>query len=107
MDKKTLNIIDVANACPGITLQVGASELARFGRDLIASARAEFNQERLKEGAAQLEPLYNAAEVKAALKISDATLFRWAQRGYLSPIIVGGEKRYRRSDLDRILNHSK
>lgn len=104
---KPINIADVANACTGVSFQIGASELARFGRDLIASARAEFERERLKEGAAQLEPLYNAAEVKAALKISDATLFRWAQRGYLTPLIVGGEKRYRRSDLDRIINHSK
>lgn len=102
---KPISIIDVANACPGVSFQVSASELARFGRNLIASARAEFKQERLKEDAAQLEPLYDAAEVKAALKISDVTLYRWAQKKYLVPITVGGEKRYRRSDLDRILNN--
>lgn len=44
--------------------------------------------------------------VKNLLSISESTLYRMAKAKILIPVFVGGQKRYRRSDLDKILNPS-
>lgn len=43
------------------------------------------------------------SEAKKILKVTDATLWRWAKDGYLIPIKVGRKSIYRKSDIDRIL----
>lgn len=39
----------------------------------------------------------------STLTVSLTTLWRWAKSGYLTPIYIGGKKRYRRSDVMAIL----
>ena len=51
------------------------------------------------EGEVLLEP----DVVTKTLSVSDTTLWRWAKAGYLTPIYVGGTKRYRKSDVERIM----
>ena len=38
------------------------------------------------------------------LEVASATLWRWEKCGYLVPLSVGGKKRYRLSDIQRLLN---
>ncbi len=102
-----INITELAKAAPDVTFHVQARDLENFGKNLLSMSRAEFAQQQVALNKTVLEPLYSADEVKAAWKISDSTLYRWSVRGFLVPIIVGGEKRYRKQDLDRILNSKK
>ena len=44
--------------------------------------------------------------VKTLLRISESTLYRMAKAKILILVFVGGQKRYRRSDLDKILSPS-
>lgn len=37
------------------------------------------------------------------LKVSKVTLWRWEKSGYLIPISIGGKKRYRNSDIAKII----
>ena len=37
------------------------------------------------------------------LDVSQSTLWRWQKAGYLVPLNVGGKRRYRMSDVRRIL----
>lgn len=99
-----ININELAMAYPDVTFHVHARDLAHFGRQLISDTRAALRQEMACLDKDKLEPLFSTDEVKAALKVSDSTLHRWAGKKYLVPIIVGGEKRYRQQDINRILN---
>jgi len=37
------------------------------------------------------------------LKVSKVTLWRWEKSGYLIPVSIGGKKRYRNSDIAKII----
>ena len=46
-------------------------------------------------------------QVAKRLDVSRATLWRWAKCGYLTPIEVGGKRRYRMSDVKKILGQAQ
>ena len=47
--------------------------------------------------------LLTREQVMQKLNVVPSTLWRWQKRGYLVPIRVGGENRYRSTDIDKIL----
>ena len=47
--------------------------------------------------------LLTKKEVKAMLKKSPNTLWKWAKKGYLVPVRVGGTLMYKRSDVVKIM----
>lgn len=49
------------------------------------------------------EALKTPEQTSEQLHVSIPTLWRWQQRGYLCPIYIGGKKRYRQSDINRII----
>lgn len=50
------------------------------------------------------EMLLTTEQAADTLQISKVTLWRWEKQGYLVPISVGGKKRYKQSDIMRIIN---
>ena len=50
------------------------------------------------------ETYLSATDVTKMLRINRSTLWRWAQSQYLVPIKIGGKIRYKRSDIDQIIN---
>ena len=52
---------------------------------------------------ANTETYPSAKKVAEMLDVDKSTLWRWAKVGYLVPINVGGKRRYRMSDVKRIL----
>lgn len=49
------------------------------------------------------ERLLTPEEAQALLSVSHTTLWRLSKTGQLSPISVGGSKRYRQSDINRLM----
>ena len=45
----------------------------------------------------------STAETATELSVDKSTLWRWQRQNYLTPIKVGGKKKYRLSDVERIL----
>lgn len=45
-------------------------------------------------------------EVVALLKVSKMTLWRWSKSGRLKKVVIGGVPRYRRSDIENLLNNN-
>ena len=45
-------------------------------------------------------------EVAASLKVSKMTLWRWSKSGRLKKVDIGGVPRYRRSDIENLLNNN-
>ena len=107
MVKSNVDLYQLSADHAGVPLQVNAYDLELFGRKLIAATLDEAKREKFLAASEHLEPLLDANEVKAMLKVQDITLYRWAKKAYLSPIIVGGKKLYRLSDINQIINQSK
>ena len=49
------------------------------------------------------EMLLTPAEVCEQLKISDVTLWRWSKAEYLTPLYIGGKRRYKASDVQALI----
>ena len=49
------------------------------------------------------ENYLTADTVKDVLQISETTLWRWAKAGYLLPVMIGGQKRYKQSDIEKMV----
>ena len=98
----TLDLFERLREFPEATQTVHAGDLGHFARELLAEARQNFERER----AAIAEGYITPEMVKTLLRISESTLFRMAKAKILVTVFVGGQKRYRRSDLDKILSPS-
>lgn len=46
--------------------------------------------------------LFDAASAARMLSVSKPTIFRWSRLGLLHPVIVAGQKRWPRADLERL-----
>lgn len=99
-----LDLFELINKCPIATISVGAAELGMFARQLIAECRREFERERAAVAAEDAEKYWEPEFVKTTLKVSDSTLYRWQKAKILEPVWIGGQKRYRKSDIERIIS---
>lgn len=86
---------------PGITVSVTVSDLMSANARLLANAKTElFKAVKDEVG----EVLLTKEVVMAKLAVSDSTLWRWKKSGYLVPVNVGGQSRYRSSDILSIMD---
>jgi len=103
MDTPNLDLIALIQRVPTATVTLQLSDLNTFSRRLIAETRNEYEKEIADRIAARNEVYLTADTVKQTVKVSDSTLWRWAKAGMLVPVMVGGQKRYRQSDMDRLV----
>ncbi len=96
----TLNLIALAKECPGLQVVITLGDLVDANRLLIAETKRELEQAIAGDKA---ETYLSREKVMEVLDVSAATLWRWQRQNYLVPINVGGKRRYRRSDVNRIL----
>lgn len=96
-----LDIIKMSKEHPGITVSVTVSDLMSANARLLANAKTElFKAVKDEVG----EVLLTKEVVMAKLAVSDSTLWRWKKSGYLVPVNVGGQSRYRSSDILSIMD---
>lgn len=97
-----LNELLKSNA--NINLTVTLEDLKTLTSELIQKTKDEL-EESITSDKAETYP--TRSEVCDLLKVNQSTLWRWAKRGYLTPIEVGGKHLYKMSDVKRILNGGK
>lgn len=95
-----MNIQELAQCAPAINITITASDLKDFATQLIAETKAEMEQ---SINDSKAEAYLSGEKVMEMLEISKTTLWRWKQRGYLVPVRVGGNDRYKLSDINHIL----
>lgn len=81
-------------------LQVDRSELRAELKELYAEIRMEAERAAVIKASERLITPEQAADT---LKVSKVTLWRWEKSGYLIPVSIGGKKRYRNSDIAKII----
>lgn len=99
-----ISIQDIINSGANVTIAVSASDLRDFARAVVEQTKHEL-EATIAES--KSEVYYTAEQVMSIFSITRRTLFRWQKEGgskYLMPIKVGGLTRYRKSDIEKILN---
>ena len=100
-----INIAELAAAMPNAILQISAGDLCDFANRLIESAT---DVARLQIERANLsKELLTIEEVADMLKVSKMTLYRWNLNDTLPKIEIGGKRRYRRADVEAIVEQRK
>ena len=98
--KMGIDIITIAKQCPGTILAVRADDLVEANARLIDQVRADLERDIARK---QSVVYLTREQVIAKLNIVPSTLWRWQKRGYLVPVKVGGENRYKSTDIERKL----
>ena len=98
------NLVQLVKECPNLQVTITLGELMEANTLLIADTKRELEQLITD---ANTETYPSREKVMGMLGVSEATLWRWAKNGYLVPLNVGGKRRYRMSDVKRILEGEK
>ena len=94
------NLVQLAKDCPDLVVSIKLGDLMEANTILIADTKRELEQLITDQNA---ETYPSRDKVMELLGVCEATLWRWAKNGYLVPLNVGGKRRYRMSDVKRIL----
>ena len=94
------NIVKLAEQCPDITINVRVGELLEMVQFCVLETKKSLEQQITDFNAETYPSRQKVAEI---LDVDLSSLHRWAKSGYLVPISVGGKRRYRMSDVNRIL----
>lgn len=90
----------IVDGAPGVSVTVSAADL----RQVLGSMMEAERRRMTREVAAEREKATMArAEVMEILGVSETTLVRWDNNGYLKPVKVGRRVLYRRGDIDALL----
>ena len=95
-----IDILTLAKEAPGTILAVRADDLMEANTRLIDQVRADLEKELVERNTATL---LTREMVLEQLNVSPTTLWRWEKRGYLVPVEVGGQRRYKSTDIKRIM----
>ena len=83
-----------------MAVTITAGDLVKANSQFIADVKRELTEEiSRKESVTYL----TREMVVKKLNVYPSTLWRWKKRGYLVPINVGGQLRYKSTDIDKIL----
>ena len=97
-------LLDLVESHPDVIVSIRVADLMQANEELIRRTKQELEQLITD---ANTETYPSAKKVAEMLDVDKSTLWRWAKVGYLVPINVGGNKRYRKSDTKRILEGEK
>lgn len=93
-------LLELAEERRNIIISISLSDLIECNEELIRRTKIELEQQ-ITDAASETYP--SIKKVAEILDVDKSTLWRWAKSGYLVPIEIGGKRRYRMSDVNRIL----
>lgn len=96
-----MNIEDIINSNHKVNITITASDLREFMRELFEEFRATANTQTQKED----DELLTEQEVRELLGVSHSTLWKWAKLDILPRIELGGMRRWRMSDVNKLLSN--
>lgn len=91
-----MDIQELFKNSPEISVNLKVGDLSSLIDLAVSKAKSEFE-------AKEKEIYLTGAKAAEMLEINRTTLWRWGKDNYLNPIEVGGKRRYRLSDVNRIL----
>ncbi|MDR1584038.1 MAG: helix-turn-helix domain-containing protein [Prevotellaceae bacterium] len=95
-----MNIYDLLESSSGLNITINAGQLIEAIDYCVNKTRKELEQQITD---ANTETYPSPDQVAKILDVDKSTLWRWRKQNYLVPIEVGGKRRYRMSDVRKIL----
>ncbi|KAA6323907.1 hypothetical protein EZS27_026706 [termite gut metagenome] len=95
------SLIELAKQCPDVNITLKVGELIEAIDYCVNRTRKELEQQITD---ANTETYPSADQVTKILDVDRSTLHRWWKKGYLTPIEIGGKRRYKMSDINKILS---
>lgn len=86
---------------PNAIFQLSGRDLKAFAEEILLGAKSIAMFE--AEAAAKADVLITLDEASKLLHVSKMTLYRWDKSGVLKKVEIGGKRRYRKSDIERIV----
>jgi len=102
MNEEKISITEVAKRYPNLTISLTYTELVEAFRDILIE---ENLKNKLLSEENKTDVLLTEEQVQKMLEVSHSTLWRWQNQDYLTPVSIGRKKRYKTSDVQRILNN--
>ena len=100
MSKEFVSIQNLLLSPENMVLQLKKEDLKEFANQILLGAKSIAMLE--AEAAATSDQLLSIDEVAKLLSVSKMTLYRWDKNGYLKKVEIGGKRRYRKSDIERL-----
>lgn len=100
-DEKSFKLAELASSCPGLMVTVKCSDLIEAIRSVVEETKLHLEQVNSEQ---TTETYLTEDEVKQMLDVSHSTLWRWQKQGYLSPVKIGRKNRYRKSEIEALIN---
>lgn len=100
MSKEFVSIQNLLLNPENMVLQLKKEDLKEFANQILLGAKSIAMLE--AEAAATSDQLLSIDEVAKLLSVSKMTLYRWDQNGILKKVEIGGKRRYRKSDIERL-----
>lgn len=97
-------LIELAKVCSEAIISVRVGDLIEANEALIAQTKEQLEQLITDQTAETYPSRQKVAEI---LDVDKITLWHWAKRGLLVPVEIGGKRRYRMSDVRRMLNKGR
>ena len=94
------SITDLLASDTNVILQVSSNDLKEFAQNILIGAKSIAMLE--AEAAATSDQLLTIDEAAELLSVSKMTLHRWDKNGILKKVEIGGKRRYRKSDIERL-----
>ena len=96
-----MNLYDLLQDNASLNVTINAGQLIEVVDYAISKTKAEFE--------AKQEPeQYITRKIAAVmLNVDLSSLWRWDKQAYLQPVSIGGKRRYKLSDINRILEKGK
>ena len=99
-----IDILALAKEAPGTIIAIPVEAVVEANTRLIDQARADLEREVAER---QSTTFMTREMVIEKLSVAPSTLWRWQKRGYLVPVNVGGQRRYKSTDINDILEGKK
>lgn len=87
-----------------ITVAITLEDLRRFHQEVIADTEKKLEAQIAEDKG---ERYLSIKQVGELLAVDVTTLWRWRKRNYLVPLEIGGKRRYKMSDVRRMLNNGR
>jgi excisionase family DNA binding protein len=100
MSKEFVSIQNLLISPENMVLQLKKEDLKEFANQILLGAKSIAMLE--AEAAATSDQLLTIDEAAKLLSVSKMTLYRWDKNGYLKKMEIGGKRRYRKSDIERL-----
>lgn len=96
-----MNVIEkIFESGSNIQVSVAAKDLREFAQYMI-------NEVSKNKNSSKEEEYLSSKKVCELIEIDPSTLWHWEKKGYLVPVRVGGLKRYRKSEINTLLDQRK